>query len=146
MGDAFWESKPLQQMSDAEWESLCDGCGKCCLNKLEDEDTGELHFTDVACRLLNLETCRCSDYGNRQSQVPDCVQLTADHLDQYHWLPDTCAYRLLSQGQPLPTWHPLLSGDQASVHRAGISAKGRAISEQFVAEDQLEEHIVHWVT
>lgn len=142
---AFWEVKKLDQMSASEWESLCDGCGKCCLHKLEDEDNGDIHYTNVACRYLDGDNCRCQAYAERQRLVPDCIVLRPEDVSEFHWLPDTCAYRLLAEGNPLPDWHPLRSGDPASVHRAGISARGRTVSEAEVAEDDWEECIVHWV-
>lgn len=129
-------------MSKAEWESLCDGCGKCCLHKLEDEDTGNIHYTNVGCRLLNLGTCRCNDYPDRKRHVPDCVQLSPKEILQLRWLPSTCAYRLLADGKPLPWWHPLVSGDPQSVHRAGISVRGRAVAENRAGPFQ--HHIVKW--
>jgi len=138
----FWRRKTLAEMTDAEWESLCDGCAKCCLEKLEDEDTGEIRHTEVACRLLNLHTCRCTDYANRKRFVPDCIKLTARTVAQYRWLPSTCAYRLLSEGKDLPWWHPLVSGDAAAVHRAGVSVRGRAVPEALAGD--LEDHIVEW--
>ena len=139
----FWETTPLQAMDAAQWESLCDGCGKCCLHKLEDEDTGEVFVCNVACRLLDLETCQCSDYGNRKKLVPHCTVLTPDRIEEFHWLPRTCAYRLLSEGKPLFAWHPLISGDPTSVHAAGISVCGRVISEDEA--DDLQQHITDWV-
>jgi uncharacterized protein len=129
-------------MSPSEWESLCDGCGKCCLHKLEDPDDGEYYYTNVACRLLNLGSCQCKNYATRKDFVPDCLQLTADSVGGLGWLPSTCAYRLLSEGQALPDWHPLISGDADTVHRAGISVRGRAISETRAGP--LEHHIVTW--
>ncbi len=140
----FWQTKTLAQMTVQEWESLCDGCGRCCLAKLEDEDSGELFFTRVACRLLDHQTCRCRNYGRRTQLVADCVTLTADNITEINWLPRTCAYRLLAEGKPLFDWHPLLSGDPQSVHRAGISVQGRVLSEQYVHPDALDEHIVKW--
>ena len=141
----FWQQKTLEQMTPEEWESLCDGCGKCCLLKLEDEDSGELYFTDVCCELFNPETCRCSDYINRKKRVPDCLILTPDNVGGMNSLPSSCAYRLLANGQPLPEWHPLVSTDQLSTHNSGNSVQGRVLSAQYVHPDELEERIVQWV-
>lgn len=141
----FWQRKTLSEMTTEEWESLCDGCGKCCLHKLEDEDTGEVYYTRVACRLLDTDTCRCSDYAHRQQQVPDCLVLTADRIDSFHWLPGTCAYRRLAEGRPLPLWHPLLTGDSASVRASGHSVAGKTLSEAEVAEEDRQDYLVHWV-
>lgn len=138
----FWKTTKLSRMSQAQWESLCDGCGKCCLNKLIDDDTGELFFTNVACRQLDLRNCRCKDYKHRQKLVPDCVRLTPRNVGKINWLPDTCAYRLLRDGQDLPWWHPLVSGDPTTVHKAGISVRGRAISETKAGA--LEDYIIDW--
>ena len=141
----FWRRKRLDQMTRAEWESLCDGCGRCCLNKLEEEDTGEIFFTDVVCRLFDAGTCRCSDYKNRQKKVPDCVKLTPEEVANYNWLPPTCAYRLLAEGKDLMWWHPLVSGDPDTVHQAGVSLRDRKIvSEVGISDAQLEDHIVTW--
>ena len=136
----FWEEKSLGAMSRAEWESLCDGCGKCCIHKLEDEETGEIHATNVACRLLDRRTGLCSDYRRRQVYVPECVRLTPAKLRDIDWLPGTCAYRLLDEGKPLPDWHPLISGDPESVHHAGQSVRGWTVSEEEAGD--LEQHIV----
>jgi uncharacterized cysteine cluster protein YcgN (CxxCxxCC family) len=139
----FWETKPLAALSPAEWESLCDGCGRCCVVKLEDEDTGKVHYTDVACRLFDSHTCRCGSYALRAKLVKGCVVLTPKSLPEVaHWLPRTCAYRLLHEGRPLADWHPLVSGDPESVHAAGISLRGKVVPEYEVAEDELEDHIV----
>ena len=141
----FWKSKTLAQMSEAEWESLCDGCGRCCLVKLEDEDDGRIYFTDVGCRLLDGDTCRCRDYPNRSARVDDCVRLTAKNLGELNWLPPTCAYRLLANGHDLYWWHPLLSGDPETVHAAGVSVRARvARDEDSLPEDKLADHIVAW--
>lgn len=141
----FWQTKSLEQLSSSEWEQLCDGCGKCCLHKLEDEDTGELFFTRVACFLFDDQRCQCQDYPNRKQRVPECLVLSSLQTEQFDWLPETCAYRLLAYHQPLPSWHPLVSGDTETVHRAGISARGKTINEHDVDLEQLEDHIVHWV-
>lgn len=140
----FWKSKTLAEMTKAEWESICDGCGRCCLNKLEDWDTGDVFFTDVACRLFNPDSCRCSDYKNRHTRVPDCIALTPENVGELAWLPPTCGYRLLAEGRPLDWWHPLVSGDPKTVHEAGISVRGRVLSENDVPESELEDHIVDW--
>lgn len=141
----FWVAKTLEQMSPTEFESLCDGCGKCCLHKLEDEDSGDVYYTNVACRYLDHASCRCQEYNNRQAKVEACVVLNPASVQDTFWLPDTCAYRLIAQGIPLFDWHPLVSGDPNSVHRAGISVAGRIVPEQAVNEDDLEDYIVRWV-
>jgi uncharacterized cysteine cluster protein YcgN (CxxCxxCC family) len=141
----FWKLKTLAQMTEGEWESLCDGCGRCCLVKLEDEDDGTIYFTDIGCRLLDGEACSCGDYPNRSDRVDDCVRLTANNLAELNWLPPTCAYRLIGQGGDLYWWHPLVSGDPETVHIAGVSVRGRvARSEDAVPEDKVAEHIVAW--
>ncbi len=145
MSRPFWETKTLTEMTRREWESLCDGCGTCCLVKLEDVDSGDIFFTNVACRLLDEGTCRCGDYPNRFDTVPDCIQLTPHNVAETDWLPKTCAYRLVHEGRKLPEWHPLISGDPRSVHRAGISVRGMTVSEDKVHDDEMEEHIIRWV-
>lgn len=140
----FWKRKTLAEMTEVEWESLCDGCGKCCLNKLQDPDDGEIVHTDVACKLLDLGTCRCSNYENRRTYVPDCISLTPESVRKLSWLPPTCAYRLIDEGKDLYDWHPLVSGRAESVHEAGISARGRIVSERDIPETNWEEHIVVW--
>jgi uncharacterized protein len=145
MTEPFWKTKTLAQMTQAEWESLCDGCARCCLNKLEDEDTGKLHFTDVGCRLLDGATCRCRDYPNRLGIVDDCVKLTPQALPEINWLPPSCGYRLVNEGKDLYWWHPLVSGDPETVHIAGVSVRGRMSgTEQEISDNQLEDHIVRW--
>lgn len=141
----FWRVKTLDEMTQAEWESLCDGCGRCCLIKLEDEDTGRIHATDIGCRLFDAATCRCRDYADRSKLVPDCVTLTPEAVRSLPWLPPTCAYRLLDEGTDLPWWHPLVSGDPATVVAAGVSVRGRVhVTENDVAEEEVVEHIVAW--
>lgn len=141
----FWKTKSLAEMTDSEWESLCDGCGRCCLVKLEDEDDGTIHFTDIGCRLLDGEACRCRDYDNRTARVHDCVRLTAQNLSELNWLPPTCAYRLIAAGRDLYWWHPLVSRDPQSVHAAGVSVRGRVHSdEDALPEEKLADHIVSW--
>lgn len=135
----FWE-RPIETLARDEWEALCDGCGKCCLHKVEDEDTGRIYPTNVACKLLDLDSCRCADYRHRRMHVPDCIRLTRKTIDDFPWLPSTCAYVLRQNGEPLPEWHYLVCGDREAVHKAGISAKGRAISELHAGP--LENHIV----
>ena len=142
--EPFWKSKTLDQMTPGEWESLCDGCGRCCLNKLEDEDTGEFLYTRAACKLLDIGTCRCTDYSNRHDKVPDCVALTPQNVGSLGWLPGTCAYRLLAEGKSLPWWHPLVSGDPQTVVDAGVSVRGRTVSELDVGPGQWEDHVADW--
>ncbi len=132
--EPFWKQKRLSQMSHQEWESLCDGCGRCCLHKLQDEEDGRIYYTRAACSLLDTEKCRCTDYPNRQQRMPDCIQLSVDNAQYFDWLPETCAYRLLAEGEPLPEWHPLISGSKQSVIDAGISVSGIAIPESQVTE------------
>ena len=137
----FWQEKSLRQMDRAEWESLCDGCGKCCVHKLEDEDSGELVATNVACRLLDRRTGRCKDYRNRRAYVPECVRLTPEKVLDLDWLPSTCAYLMLAEGKDLPEWHPLITGDPESVHAAGQSVRGWTVSEDDVGDD-LENFVI----
>ena len=134
MNDQFWKRKSLAEMTADEWESLCDGCGMCCMLKVQDEDTGDVFYTDVACRLFDIDTCRCTDYANRAKIVADCLVLTPDEKEAYEWLPDSCAYRRVANGQDLPGWHPLVTGRPESVHEAGISMQGKAVSEKDADE------------
>jgi uncharacterized cysteine cluster protein YcgN (CxxCxxCC family) len=144
MAKPFWKTTPLEEMSDLQWESLCDGCGKCCMAKLEDEDTGEIHFTSVACRLFDAGLCRCTDYANRTARVADCLRLTPQNVRTIGWLPSTCAYRLVAEGRDLPRWHPLVSGRHDSVHEAGASMCGRVTaSESELAEP--EDYFEHMI-
>jgi len=139
----FWESVPLNKMTDDEWEALCDGCGRCCLNKLEDPDTGHVALTRIACRLLDNESCRCAQYDIRHQFVPECIRMTSETIAKHaYWLPNTCAYKLLHEGKKLPDWHTLLTGTEQSVHAAGISVQGWSIPEFEVPEDEWEDHIV----
>ncbi len=140
----FWQTKPLSAMTEDEWESLCDGCARCCLHKLEDADTGDVHYTDIACRLLDLTHCRCRAYTARARLVPDCISLRDAPPEVFRWLPSTCAYRRLAEGKPLESWHPLVSGDPRTVHRAGISVRGRVVRERDVRPEDAEERIVDW--
>ncbi len=135
----FWE-KPLSALDRSEWEALCDGCGKCCLHKLEDDDSGAIHATNVACRLLDRHTARCTNYRGRKAYVPDCIRLTSSRVGALAWLPSTCAYRLRSEGKPLPGWHYLLCGDREEVHRAGMSVRGWTVAEDEAGD--LEHHLV----
>lgn len=141
--DRFWENVPLKNLSPKEWEALCDGCGRCCLNKLEDEETGEVALTRVACRLFDDATCRCSSYDDRKKHVPECISLTPRSIEKHaYWLPDTCAYKLIWAGRTLYDWHPLISGDPETVASAGISVSGITVSEYEVAEDDWEDYII----
>ena len=133
----FWKSKTLEQMTSEEWEALCDGCGRCCLQKLEDRKTGKVQYTWVACYLFDTEACRCTNYAERNRLVKGCTVLTPSRVRQYRWLPRTCAYRVVAEGKTLPPWHPLVTGDRDSVHAAGISVKGRAVSETHVHPDDV---------
>ena len=139
----FWKTKPLAKLTRAEWESLCDGCGKCCLHKLEDEDTGRVHLTVVACQLLDIESCRCTRYDDRKRLVPACVRITPANVRSLA-LPSSCAYRCLDEGRELPSWHPLRTGDPRSVHAASASVRAWAVSERDVDEDDMEHYVVAW--
>jgi uncharacterized protein len=141
----FWAAKKLADMTATEFESLCDGCGKCCLHKLEDEDTGDVYYTKVACRFLDHDTSRCQEYNQRQVLVPECVVLTPASVKDTYWLPETCAYRLVNEGLPLFDWHPLISGDPNSTLSSGMSVAGQVLHENAVAAEDLEDHIVRWV-
>ncbi len=141
----FWQRKRLEDMTATEWESLCDGCGLCCLTKLQDGDTGEVFYTDLSCPLMDTATCRCRNYEQRQQLVPDCTRLTPENVREFDWLPTTCAYRTLAEGRPLPDWHPLRSGSPDTVHKAGISAANRATPSNQVAVEVWQEHIIRWV-
>ncbi|MFN3132768.1 MULTISPECIES: YcgN family cysteine cluster protein [unclassified Roseibium] len=140
----FWKTKSLEEMTNAEWESLCDGCARCCLNKLEDWDTGDIVWTDVACTLLDGTSCRCKDYENRAATVPDCIQLTPSEVNTLTWLPPTCGYRLVREGADLYWWHPLVSGDPETVHQAGVSVQNRTVSEDGMELEEYENHVVTW--
>jgi len=140
--EPFWSRKTLDQLNREEWESLCDGCGLCCLQKLEDEYTRRIYYTEVACKLLDRQSCRCTEYARRQEFVPDCISLAPAAASEYHWLPETCAYRLVAHGEDLPPWHHLVCGDRGAVHRAGISRAGRMLSETGVPEETWEDHII----
>lgn len=137
MKKQFWKEKKLEEMTTDEWESLCDGCGLCCLIRLEDEDTGEIVQSNIACKYLDLETCRCTDYANRKTNVPDCWKITPKNIDKIYWMPETCAYRLIYEGKKLYKWHPLISGDKNSTHKAGISYIGEMVSENDADIDNI---------
>lgn len=143
--ESFWQTKTFSEMTMEEWESLCDGCGKCCLVKLEDDETGDVYYTDVACRFLDSSTARCRDYPNRQQNVPTCLNLTPDSTYTYDWLPDTCTYRLLAWQQPLPDWHPLITGNRNSTVSNGRSVAGRVVSEADIPEDLWQDRLIYWV-
>jgi len=140
----FWKTKNMAEMSPAEWESLCDGCGKCCCIRLEDEDTAQIYITDVACKLFDPETCQCTDYPNRSQKVPDCVTLTPDNVSALKWMPRTCAYRLIAEGKDLPDYHHLISGSRDTIHEAGMSGQDAGTSEVLVSEEEQLRRIVIW--
>lgn len=140
----FWEHKTLEQMTDSEWESLCDGCGRCCIQKLEDEETGQIHTTDVACKLLDVSHCRCRHYEQRFERVSDCLSVRPLSKQKLSWLPTSCAYKRLAEGRSLAKWHPLISGSAQSVHRAGIGMANRCVSESDVPAEELTQHIIIW--
>lgn len=142
---SFWREKSLIEMTEAEWEALCDGCARCCMIKLEDEDTGAVHYTSLVCDLLDVEQCRCTRYPARHDLVPDCIEFSADLAATLAWLPSSCAYRRLAEGRGLAAWHPLVSGRCESVHEAGISVRGRVIPARLVDEDDYEDHVITWV-
>jgi uncharacterized cysteine cluster protein YcgN (CxxCxxCC family) len=139
----FWKAKPLTELSQAQWEALCDGCAKCCLHRFEDTKTQEIFYTNVCCRYLDQTACRCTDYANRSSNVPECCTVTLEILKDPYWLPDTCAYRLLAEGKTLPAWHPLVSGDPATVATSGNRVCGRVVSE--LEADEPAQHLVDWI-
>ena len=145
MSKPFWQEKSLSEMSSDEWESLCDGCARCCLHKLEDEDTAEVFYTAVVCRYLDQEACHCTDYDNRHVNVPNCVQLTPDRVEEFHWLPTTCAYRRLLEGKGLAHWHPLVAGDRSLMMSEGIAVTNKVVDETYVHPEDYEEQIIHWV-
>lgn len=140
----FWQQRPLDALSETQWESLCDGCGRCCLEKMINHRTGKVTYTNLACPLLDPASCRCRDYPNRSRIIPDCLSLSPGPMRQFRWLPKTCAYRLLAEGKPLPWWHPLVSGCSESVHEAGISLRGRLIVPTNLASQDLDAHVVDW--
>ena len=140
----FWKTKNMAEMSPSEWESLCDSCGKCCCIRLEDEDTAAIYITDVACKLFDPNTCRCTDYANRSKKVPDCVTLTPENVDKLHWMPKTCAYRLVAEGKDLPEHHHLISGSYDTIHQVGYSVQHAVVSEELVDEEDLGHRLVVW--
>jgi uncharacterized cysteine cluster protein YcgN (CxxCxxCC family) len=141
----FWEKKSLEELDQEEWEALCDDCGRCCLLKIEDEDNGDLFYTNVICEFHDSQRCRCTAYRDRSRLIPSCIKVTAAVARDVKWLPDTCAYRVLAEGRPLSDWHPLVSGDPASIHHAGISVRDKVVSEKYVHPDELPEHLAHWI-
>ncbi|WP_099865126.1 YcgN family cysteine cluster protein [Pararhizobium haloflavum] len=140
----FWQTKTLEEMTSAEWESLCDGCGRCCLNKLEDWDTGEIAWTNIRCRLLDGTSCQCTDYEKRQEFVPDCIGLTPKAVRELTWLPPTCGYRLVKEGRDLYWWHHLVSMSRETVHEAGVSVRARTVAEEGIEVEDFEDYLVDW--
>jgi len=140
----FWETKSFDKLNREEWEALCDGCGRCCLLKIEDKDNGDLFYTNVVCEFHDSEHCRCTAYQHRSSLVPDCIKVTPELARDEKWLPDTCAYRLLAERKSLFDWHPLITGDPDSIHQADLSVRDKVVSEKYVHPDELPEHLVHW--
>ena len=140
----FWKTRPLATLNREQWEALCDGCAKCCLHRLENTQSHEIYFTNVCCRYLDLDSCRCNDYVHRSTNVPDCVSVTLEILQDPYWLPTTCAYRLLAESKDLPWWHPLISGDPETVVQSGNSVRGKTISELEAGD--LEQHMVDWLS
>jgi len=145
MREQFWQKFRLEQLTQEEWEALCDGCALCCVHKLEDEDSGDIAVTDICCEYLDMDTCSCRDYANRHVNVPDCVPFDVEAAKSFYWLPETCAYRRMANGQPLPEWHYLQSGDRQLVHEQLLSARYQSISEHLVHPDEWEERVVRWV-
>ncbi len=143
-GEHWWDDKQLSELDEKEWESLCDHCGKCCLLKLEDEDTGDVYYTDVACRLMDAEDCRCREYSKREVLVPDCLKLTKANLETVAWMPLSCAYRRIMEGRGLPEWHHLVCGDKKEIHRRGYSVVGKFVYENCLDGEEIEEHVVEW--
>lgn len=143
--EAFWKTKQMNEMTTSEWESICDGCGRCCLQKLQDEDTEEVYYTDVVCRYFDESTCQCSEYQDRSILVPQCVKLRVEDIELFHWLPSSCSYKILYDSGDLPPWHPLVSKDKKSVRLAGVSIRGRVISEDLIDENDWEDRIINWV-
>lgn len=143
--NAWWHKKKLHELNQEQWEQLCDGCGKCCLHKLQDDQDERVYYTDVACRYLDLQSIRCTDYPNRETNVPGCIELTLDRLRDIAWLPNSCAYKRRYHGKPLPAWHPLVAGNTAKMQKARIGVLGRVVSEVDVDQDRLEARVIRWV-
>lgn len=142
---SFWQGRKLAELSADEWESLCDGCAQCCAHKLEDEDSGAVAITDIACRLLDVKECRCASYSKRNEEVPACLPLNPERVTQFSWLPDTCGYRRVAEDRPLPYWHHLLTGDKELVHTLGVSVKNQLVKEESIEESDWQEHVIRWV-